>query len=366
MPSDVKKPPATESDAALTRGPTSLPDADPLPEPPSARLLVRLFLIPFIIVAVAVGIMFLIGRLAGTTPSFEDAVARLKNPGGGRTAEVLIGPGSKQRYLDAKTLVDKMKQGMTEPQRIALTSDLIDILANHTQPGEGEVRHFLLLALGRVWQTDPAQPPMNSPEAVESRKKAIEALIRESDAPEVSTRKATVLAGVYLAGQEEARALLPVLIGKLGEGKEDPDVRIAAATALGPLARPDDREVLDALHAAMRQADERNAELVWSSALSLAQLGQKDVADTILMLLDRKELSRLRYYDRETDPQNPQMRTLSDQEQQRILINTMIGVQRYDVPAVQQRLRELAESDPSPRVRAAAREVLAAQPAPEP
>ena len=54
----------------------------------------RLFLIPLIIVAAAVGIMFLIGRLAGGTPSFDEALERLKNPGGQRTVD-------RARVLDA-------------------------------------------------------------------------------------------------------------------------------------------------------------------------------------------------------------------------------------------------------------------------
>ena len=36
----------------------------------------------------------------------------------------------------------------------------------------------------------------------------------------------------------------------------------------------------------------------------------------------------------------------------------MIGAARFDVPEVQERLRWLKEHDPSPRVRAAATEVL--------
>src|SRR5215213_829448 len=80
-----------------------------LVEPPGAKLLVRLFLIPFLIVAAAVGVMYLISLMAGRTPTAQEAIARLKNPGGGRTAEYLIGPGAKQRYLDAKALTDYMK-----------------------------------------------------------------------------------------------------------------------------------------------------------------------------------------------------------------------------------------------------------------
>src|SRR5438094_475171 len=99
MPSDLKAPAA------------STPEA-PAIEPPSVKLIVRLFLIPLIIVAAAVGVMFLIGRMAGGEPSFEEAIARLKATAGGqRTADFLVGPGAKQRYLDAKTLTDKMKSG---------------------------------------------------------------------------------------------------------------------------------------------------------------------------------------------------------------------------------------------------------------
>ena len=75
-------------------------------------------------------------------------------------------------------------------------------------------------------------------------------------------------------------------------------------------------------------------------------------------VLDRNELSQVKVLDRETDPKNPTYHALGDQEQQRILINTMIGAAKLDVPKVQERLRWLLDNDPSPRVRAAAREVL--------
>ncbi len=347
MPSDVAR--ASEEAAA----------AEGVSGPPSAKLVVRLFLIPLLIVAGAVGVMLLISMLVGGTPSMEEALKRLKNSGGARTAAVLVGPGSKQRYMDAKALVDQMKAGMKEPERVRLTDDLGDILANHTKPEEGEIRHFLLLALGRAWQRDPAAAEMNSPAAVASRRQAMEVLNRYADDPELATRKAAVLAMAYLAGTDQAEQALPKLAQKLGDADEDVDVRIAAATALGPLATADQKAVIEALHAAMGEDDPRKAELVWSSALSLAQLNQKDVADTILKLLSRDELSKMQYYDRETDPKNGAFRTLSDQEQQRILINTMIGARNLDVKEVKDRLAELAKSDPSPRVRAAGKELLA-------
>jgi hypothetical protein len=347
MPSDLR-----------TSDGSNAPAEQSLVEPPSAKLIVRLFLIPLLIVAAAVGVMFLIGLLAGGAPSVEQAIARLKRSGGERTADVLIGPGSKQRYMDAMTLTDKMKSGMSEAERIRITDDLIDVLNNHTKPEEGEVQHFLLLALGRAWQIDPNQQPMDDAGARDSRAKAIQTLQKYANGENVSTRKAALLALGWWPGREEVKAAFPVVIERLNDEKEDLDVRIAAATVLGPLGHPDYKQIVSALETAMRDVDPRNVELVWSASLSLAQLNQPEVADTILMLLDRKELAQLRYYDRESDPKNPSFRQLNDQEQQRVLINMMLGARKLQVGAVQDRLKDLAEHDPSPRVRAAGREML--------
>jgi hypothetical protein len=365
MPSDVKRATAPSTSPASPQ--QNL--ADPPIEPPSVKLIVRLFLIPLVIVSLAVGVMFLIGRLAGSGPSFDEAIARLKNTSGGeRTADWLIGPGAKQRYLDAKTLTDKMKSGMSVDERIKLADQLIDLLDNHVRNDEGEVQHFVLLALGRVWQLEPRRSDesadafearrVGTASAAESRQRVAQTLLRYAGAEQLATRKAAVLATAYLAGRPEADALKPMLIEKLRDDHEDVDVRIAAATALGPLSTPDDKAVIDALETATRDTKPEDAELVWSSSLSLAELNQPDVAPTILKLLDRNELSKLQYFDRETDPKNPSFRTLNDQEQQRILINTMLGAQKLQVPEVQAKLSELTEKDPSPRVRAAGVQIL--------
>src|SRR5438105_3286212 len=143
MPSDVRQ--------------ANTPDAS-VPEPPSVKLIVRLFLIPAVIVAAAVGVMFLIGRMAGSAPTFEEALNGLKGQGGERTADWLVGPGAKQRYLYAQTLTDQMKQGMSEAERIETTDRLIELLDKYVHPEEGQVQNFVLLALGRVWQGAPPDP----------------------------------------------------------------------------------------------------------------------------------------------------------------------------------------------------------------
>jgi hypothetical protein len=363
--SDMDQPPSDElpmpSDVRAKDAPGAGASAE-LIEPPSVKLVVRLFVIPLIIVACAVGIMIVVSWLAGADPTWEESLARLRNAGGERTSTYLIGPASKQRYLDAKTLVDKMKapEGLDAAQRIQMAAQLIDILDKYTRPDEGEVQHFVLLALGRTWQKHPSQSEMNSAEAVESRKRVAETLLKYADSPALPTRKAAVLAMVYLGGHAEQEMLAPKLISLLKNQQVDIDVRIAAATVLGPLATTaaDSQTIIAALRSALGTTDPHESELVWSASLSLAQLNQPDVGDTILKLLDRNELSKMEYFDRESDPKNPTFRKLSDQEQQRILINTMLGAKNLQVPAVQEKLQELTRNDPSSRVRAAGLEIF--------
>jgi hypothetical protein len=333
----------------------------PFIEPPSVKLVVRLFLIPLLIVSVAMGIMFLIGRMAGGEPTLDEALSRLKHRGGERTADLLVGPASKQRYIDAKTIVDKMKVGMSESERVTLTQQLIDILDNYTNNDEGDIRHFVLLALGRTWQKDPSQGPMDSPAAIESRQAAINAILKYADDKDVTTRKAAILASVYWAGRDESKKAIPKLLEKLNDATEDVDVRMAAATALGPIAAsqdPGQKEVVDSLNSAMRDTEPKDVELVWDSALSLAQLNQPESVDTVLGLLNRDQLGKVQYYDRESDPKNPAFRTLGEAEIQRILINAMIGAEHLAVPAVRERIEKITADDPSPRVREAGQEVL--------
>jgi len=346
MPSDLSKKAAP------------LPDQTPVIEPPSVKLIVRLFLIPMLIVAAAVGVMFLIGRMAGSPPTFDEALNGLKTQGGERTADWLVGPGAKQRYLYAQTLTDKMKQGMSEAERIEVGDKIIELLDKYVHPEEGQVQNFLLLALGRVWQTDPGVKPMDSPQATESRQRIVQTLIRFASVENLQARKAAVLAMCFLAGAPEAGELKSVLIKKVTDEKEDLDVRMAAATALGPIGSASDTDVLEALRAAARDGNPEHKELVWDASLSLAQLNQPDVADTILMLLNRANLDKFDILDRETDPKNPAFRKLNDQEKLRILINTMMGAKNLKVDAVQAKLQDLAKNDPSPRVRAAGAEIL--------
>jgi hypothetical protein len=358
MPSEVRALAVKElGDAAQAAGGTAGDKgAGTVVEPPSVKLILRLFIVPLLIAAAVVGIMLPIAHMAEGPSSLEAAMERLKNPGGERTMS-LVGPGSKQRYMDAKTLVDHMKSGLNEPQRIRLANQLVELLEKHVRPEEGEVQHFVLLALGRVWQIDPRQGEMKSLDAEASRERVRETLMKYFDAPDVSARKAAILALAFWQGQEEARKAIPALIRKLGNVEEDVDVRMAAATTLGNVAKGDDGEVVEALKQAMNETDPQRAELVWNAASALARLGREEAVPTMMKLLNRDELARLKVYDRE-DPRRAGFRPLTNLEQQRFLTNAMESAAKLRVPEIQAQLKKIAESDPSMRVRAMAVEVL--------
>lgn len=353
MPSDVEK---RESRAA----PGAHAQQQPLVEPPSAKLIVRLFLIPLLVAAAVVGIMLPIGCLTEGPVSLETAITRMKNPGGERTLG-MVGPGSKQRYMDAKAVVDHMKGGLNEEQRVKLAADVVEILEHHTKPEEGDVQQLMLLVLGRVWQIDPQQPPMTSPEAQQSRQRVVDVLINHFDAQHVQARKAAILSLRFWDGREEARKAIPRLVQKLEDEREDVDVRMAAAVTLGNIGSAKDQEVIAALSSAMRETDERNAEISWNAALALARFNRPEATGTIMKLLSREELSQMRVYDRESDPQNPVFRKLTELEQQRFLTNAMEWAKHLQVPEVQAQLKKIVETDPSARVRTAGLETLSAK-----
>jgi len=268
------------------------------------------------------------------------------------------------------------ERGMSQEDRIKLSERLLKALQKST-PAEGPIHHFLILSLGRVWQVDGRQAAMDSPEASASRRAILDALIKadtvrnrpayvdvtamgtskEEVKAAADVRKAVCLALGLWGGRPEARQAIGVLVRK-ATGDPDPDVRFAAISALGRVATKEDREVVEALMTVMRTAGRNEAELVWAAAGSLAQMNVRESKDVILMLLDRGQLGQIEFYDRERDADNPRARKLEEEEQQRILINTIECAVHLDVAEVQAKIKAIAEGDPSARVKAAAMQAM--------
>ena len=105
-----------------------------------------------------------------------------------------------------------------------------------------------------------------------------------------------------------------------------------------------DEQALSALRFALRNTDPHEVELVWASALSLAELNQADVADTILNCsIARNSRSSNTMIERRTR-RTPPCAATQPPGAACILINTMIGARKLDVPEVQARLKQISET----------------------
>ena len=372
MPSDLN-PKSSSGSSGLGAGfvaPEQIGKLVPPPEPPSVKLIVRLFVIPLLIVVAIGAVVIPVGMLAGNRKSLDAALRGLQNPGGERTGGILVGPAAKERYLDAKTIVDHLHDtNLSPPERIKLGNQLVDILNQWSSYKEGDVQHALLFALSLTYmhRSDPAKPGQyladtdatTTQDAFDQgQKKAMDCLLQFAEHENTRVRKAALLSLSYWKGREEAERAIPVLIAKLQKPGEDLDVKMSAATALGPIGNANDKHVTEALGEAMRNTDPHEAELVWDAAVSLAQLNRPESTDIMLRLLSRNDLNEMMVYDRETDPSNPIMRKLNDLEKERFIINALIAAQFLKVDAVQQAMEKVAKDDPSDRVKQAAAEVL--------
>ncbi len=247
-------------------------------------------------------------------------------------------------------LVLAITQGMTPERRADLSNRIVKVIERgdrwRTDPA------FPLLALGRVWENEPRT---GDAAALAARRRALQTLLAQTTSADTSRRKAAVLALAFWRDATDANSVRRALLERLGDAREDLDVRIAAAAALGSMAGLADQPVISALEQAHRSSEGRDAELSWNAGLSLARLGHPSATPTLLALLDRAVLEKLTIYDRHADPIKPPQRNLNEAEIERFLINAIGAAARCVDPAVQARLHELARSDPSPRVRAAAK-----------
>ncbi len=323
--------------------------SDLLPKPAPHGRGLRWFVLPAVVAIILVGLFMLLSHiLTRTTPIETDLAAA-------------------------------MSRGMTAQQRIDLSARVVDML---DRPARGQPdATLLLLSLGRIWQPlpqvsgrdgSPSRPGLAPTAGVDTggtasaqstalstaRHKAAQTLLTHLASPDIPRRKATALAFAFWKTNPETAAICPRLIDRLNDPREALDVRITAAVSLGAISQPSDKTVIAALEQARNLADERQAELAWNAALALARLGQPSATGTLLKLLDRRELSQLTIYDRESDPRNPQPRKLTDYEIERFLINAIEASSALPDPAATDRLRQLAQSDPSARVRTTASNIL--------
>lgn len=313
-----------------------------LAKPSFGKQMAQLVVIPAVITLAAVGIVVLFAQLGGQQDNIEDQLNRLRQSGGaGRMAYGLQDPRYKDRSFAAASLAEHIREVKDPAERQRISKELIDILDHNVAPEEEMMQIYLLIALGRLGQDD-----------------GLEAIIQRFNARESKTREGAIYGVAAWADDqsrlEQARRAVPGLTKLLAD--EVAVVRMQAAATLGTIAQPGDEAVTDALWEAAAGATGEDREVYWNAAVALARLGDPRGSQIVAtLLLDRQALSQL------TDTEQRGGRTgamLSGRSQDQIILNTLKAAVTMTDPIVWDKIKALAEDDPSPAIRNAAKKLV--------
>jgi HEAT repeat protein len=267
------------------------------------RTFVGLFLVPLLVVLLCVGVFIGFGWIAYEQRSAQDYLSDLRSGWRPRRAQAA--------YELSKILV---ADPVALDETPGAAADLRNLFAEAEDP---EMRRYLALVLGHT----------HDPEAVPLLIGALE----ESDS---QTR---IYALWALGTLGDPRALQP-LTGAAGE--DDPGIRKTAAFALGELGRA------EAVPALTPLLQDPIADVRWNAALALSRLGSDAGVPVLHQMLDRQLTAQV-----------PGI-TPSQAEEAMVEAVRALGATGGDAAAGI--LRELAENDPSLKVRRAALEALEA------
>ena len=279
-----------------------LPETD-VPKESPRTILFQFVVFPLGVVLIGVGIFLLFGRLAGDEHSIRDHLGDIRN-------------GSRQeRWQAAYELAKSLKRGEAKQQ----PNLVVDVMSVYRASAgdDPRVRQYLSIVLGKLG--DRRATPMLA-EATRDRN--------------VETRIYALLA----LGMLRDPAAVPHVLAAAKD--EEKDVRKAAIGAMGEIGDP---RALPQLVAAL---EDDAADIRYNAAIALARMNDRRAAGVLREMLDRERLDRV-----------PGMRP--DQKEDAMLA----GISAYSTlmgKEAEPELRTLAERDASLRVRAAAKEALAA------
>jgi len=256
---------------------------------------------PLGIVAIAVGIFFLFGRLASDEQTIPDYLNEVKS--GGR----------RERWQAAYQLSQLINVGEAKKYP-NLVDDVGKVYADakHDDP---RIRQYLSMVLGNLG--DRRATPM-----------LVDA-IEHDEAPETRIYAALALGRLHDA------AAVPALV-KVFQSDER-DVRKAAVYALGEIGDP---RAIPALETAL---NDPIADVRYNVAIALARMNDKRSIGVLREMLDRKALAKVQMRPDQTDA---------------ILLAAIPALKRIAPEEAPRLLGPLAQSDPSLQVRSAAKEAL--------
>jgi HEAT repeat protein len=277
------------------------PAPGPLPDVPkeSARsVLFQFVLFPLAVVLIGVGVFLLFGVLATEEHSIPDYVNQIRSG------------SSHERWQAAYQLSKSLKRG--EAKRYPDLGPQIATLYAAAAHDDPKVRRYLGMVLGSLGD-----------------RRATPVLLEGLGDRDPETRLYAILALAEIRDP----AALPRIIAMTKD--EEPDVRKTAAFALGEMGM---RDGIPALAAA---AEDRVADVRWNAAIALSRFGDRRAVPVLRQMLDRRSFARL-----------PGVR---EDQVEDAMIEAMAPYARLDGREAVPDLERIAATDPSLRIRAAAK-----------
>lgn len=288
----------------------------------------QLVIIPAVIVIICISISVMFGLIAGTESDIETHLARLRQSGGrGRELPMnMQDPRYKDRSLAAFNVATMIPSIQEPAERGRISGELIEILTTSVADHEETLQMYLLLAIGQLGQAG-----------------GLDVLMTHAGASSPRVRQGAI--GGILSWQDRnaARATIPTLTTALAD--TDPLVVTEAAMALGQLAQPQDAGVVPALRGVLDRGSVQMRDAVWNAAVALARLGESKGSRIVVdVLLDRAALKEIAQADRGM--------------QDRVILSTLEAAENMTDPRIWDKIKQLADDDPNPRVQAKARNLL--------
>ncbi|MBV8546864.1 MAG: HEAT repeat domain-containing protein [Acidobacteria bacterium] len=295
-PSDI----TGEAPTPDTRQPT--PASSDVPKESSRTILFQFVVFPLGIVAIAVLIFFLFGKLATDEQGIPDYLNAIRSG------------SSHERWQAAYQLSKSLKRG--EAKRYPnLEHDVATLYAN-SKSDDPRIRRYLGMVLGQLGD-----------------RRATPVLLDGLNDHDIDNR----IYALTALGELRDPAAIPRISKAVTD--DDKDVRATAYYTLGAIGDPSAVPVLAA------GLEEQTPDVRWNAAIALARLGDPRALGTLREVLDRSRLNSVT--------------GMREDQKEDAMIVAMSAYAKLAGKGAASDLQRIASSDPSLRVRAAAKQALA-------